>query len=146
MHKRREIIKAIHANLVAVKHFAWVRNTRAPLLPTVANAYPGVTLYIDNEQVITETIHRQPRPQTRSPLVVIRIWIKGTNDQEYIEEQMDIQAARVERVMSNEIAGIDDLRLIGTDFEVVDEEPLLHAVTLSYRLDYCIYEMSQEPI
>lgn len=146
MHQRREIIKAIQANLIAVKAFSWVRNTRAPILPTVANAYPGITLYIDNEPVITETIHRQSRPQTRSPLVVIRVWIKGTNDPEYAEEQMDTQSARVENVMSNAISGIDDLRLISTDFEVVDDEPLLHAVTLTYQLDYCTTEMQQEPI
>jgi len=146
MHQRRQIIKAIQANLVAVKYFSWVRNTRAPILPTVANAYPGVTLYIDNEPVITETIHLQPRPQSRTPLVVIRVWLKGTNDPEYVEEQMDIQSARVEEVMSNAIPGIDDLRLVSTDFEVVDEEPLLHVVTLSYQLDYFSYEMRQEPI
>ena len=72
--------------------------------------------------------------------------MQSGSDIEYAEKQMDIQAARVETVMTNTIPEIDDLRLVATDFDAAEEEPLLHSVSLTYQIDYSTTELAQTPI
>ena len=147
MHTRRKILEAIRQNLIAVKEFASVRNTRMTTPSALGNNFPMAVFYADNESISTETIHHQPRPQLRQLLLTVRVWImQHGNDTEYAEKQMDIQSARVETVMTNDIPYLDDLRLVATDFDAAEEEPLLHSVTLTYQVDYQTTEMQQEPL
>lgn len=140
MHPRRAILEAIKKQLAAVPQFKSVRNTRAVSWPAVGNDFPCVTFYADSEQTQTLTIHLQPRPQDRTLSVAVRVWFGGSVDIEQAEEQFDIQSARVEQAMTLNMAGVNDIILLSTDFESMEEEPLLDIVTLTYQVDYSTTE------
>lgn len=140
MHPRRAILEAIKTQLAAVPSFKSVRNTRSVAWPAVGNDLPCVTLYAESEQTQTLTIHTQPRPQERTLTVTVRVWNGGSVDIERAEEQMDIQSARVEKAMAISLEGINDIVLLSTEFESMEEEPLLDIVTLTYQISYCTNE------
>lgn len=119
-------------------HF--VQNTRVPLSLTAGTKFPGITFYADNETTETLTIHRQPRPQSRQMTLVVTAWVGGTRNIEDYETELDLQSARIEGVMTNTIAGVDDLRLTVTDFNITEDEPPVHSVTLTYQVDYSTNE------
>lgn len=143
MHQRQAILEAIKANLSTIKSFQRVRITRQATSAAIGNVFPAITLFPASETTDTLTIHRQARPQERVLLVSVRGWVLGTVDVEKAESDMSIVSARIESAMTNQITGINDVLLLATDFEVAEDEPQIHIVTLNYRVDYFINEMSQ---
>ena len=98
-------------------------------------AYPLVTLYAENEPVETLVIHAGDRPQDRNLTISIDIWIRGSPDDEKAERDMDKACELVEPIL-NTPAGADDMQLINTEFQVNEEDPELHTVTLTYQIKY----------
>lgn len=141
MHPRRAILDAIKTQLILVPQFKSVRNTRSVSWPAVGNDLPCVTLHAESEQTQTLTIHLQPRPQERTLTVTVRVWNGGSVDIEHAEEQMDMLSALVEQAMVLSMAGVNDIILLSTDFESMEEEPLLDIVTLIYQISYCTNEL-----
>ena len=139
MHPRRQIIENVREALLTVKEFKSIRNTRQTVLGQhVGPAFPCVTFYAENESNEVLTIHPEPI-ELRQTAVAVRVWIMGTTEIEYAEKQIDIQCERVEEAMWLRFWTPDDelsCRLVGTDFDAAEDEPLLHVVTLTYQLDY----------
>jgi hypothetical protein len=139
MHPRRQILKRIKARLTAEQAFLWVRNTRLTSPPAVGNNYPGITFYALSEQTTTETIHGPERPQTRQLEVDVSVWLQpNSRDPEEGEAQADHYAELVEQIMVEDefIAGVDDVRLVSTNYEFSEDEPSIHRVILGFQIDY----------
>lgn len=136
MHKRRQYLEALRTQLTDSTLFAgvWIQRTG----PARA-AYPSVTLYADQETVETIGVHAPARPQQRILTVSVMAWIRGTANDERPDQEMDSAAESIETTLTVP-AGADDLMLIATDFAVDEEEPEIHAVTLTYQLSYCTDE------
>jgi hypothetical protein len=143
MTQRRNIINAIGENLKACQHFNWVRNTRLIAYPAIDNNLPGITYYTEHEAAESLTIHPQPRPQLRRLTLTVKCWVQNGGTGEQAEDQMDIQSERIEEVMVNDINGITDLTLISTEYDVDEAEPNIHAIVLTYQLDYVASELAQ---
>jgi hypothetical protein len=142
MTQRRNILNTIGRNLKACQHFNWVRNTRLSTHPAVGNNFPGITYYAEQENAESLTIHPQPRPQLRKLTLIVKAWVQIGGTGELSEEQMDIQADRIEAVMTNEINDVADLTLVATDFDVEESEPSIHAIVLTYQLEYLQTELT----
>jgi len=132
MHIRRAILESIRTQLQTLPDFSGVWIQRVP--PT-RNAYPCITLYANNENSETMLIHPRPRLQDRVVSVSVNAWIRITVDAEKAESDMDNAALLIEQAMNSDF-GADDVRLVATDFQVDEEEPELHAATLTYEIDY----------
>lgn len=136
MHARRAILDAIRAQLKTIPGFGGVWIQRIP--PTRA-AWPCITLAADSESIETLTIHSQPRPQDRTLTVSVSCWIRGTPDDEKVEQDMDAAAVLIETAMSADF-GADNCQLITTDFIVDEDEPEIHRLVLTYQLSYTTTE------
>jgi hypothetical protein len=141
MHKRRTILKALQAQLKTLSGFSGVWIQR---IGPSRNAYPGITLYAEEESVTTHVTGgytADARDQDRILSVAINVWIKGTVDAEKTEETMDDAAERIEPIIVNDFDAID-LVLVATDFKVSEEEPEIHCLTLTYHVTYYAIERS----
>lgn len=136
-HVRRGIITDLKTKLLTIG-YGGVWNTRTG--PT-RNSYPCITFFSETEQNENETFQLPPRPQDRKLNVSIKVWVKGTVDVEKAETDMDAAAVAVEGVLTCP-ALATDIKLLDTLFEVAEEEPDIHSVTLNYQIDYITTEFS----
>jgi hypothetical protein len=138
MHIRRFFLESLRTQLKTLPNYGGVWIQRAA---PQRSAYPAITLFTDNETAETLSIHAPARPQDRLLTVSVIIWIKGTQDDEKAEIDMDASAADVEGVLRRPV-GADDLYLVATDFQFAEDEPDIHAVTLTYKISYNTTEFS----
>lgn len=138
MHIRRAILEALQTQLKTLTTFAgvWIQRT-----PPKRIAYPCATLFADAETTETLLIHPQPRKQERVITVTVRAWVKGATDDEKVEVDMDAAAVLIESVMTTP-ANASDIVLAATDFDVVEEEPELNILTLTYHISYFAVEFT----
>lgn len=141
MHLRRNLLKALQNQLKTLSGFAgvWIQRTGP-----ARNAYPSITLHAEEETVTTltgDSYPQPPRDQNRIVSVAINVWIKGSQDGEKVEEDMDDAAERIEPIISNNF-GASDVVLVATDFKVSEEEPEIHCLTLTYHITYYAIEFS----
>lgn len=132
MHTRRALLEALQTQLKTLTNYSGVWIQRAA---PIRNAWPAITLFSDSESAEILTIHGSPRYQERVVTVSIIVWIRGTPDNEKAESDMDAAAADIEAALSLP-TGATDFYLLSTDFNVDEEDPEIHAITLSYRLIY----------
>ena len=143
MHIRRAILEALRTQLKTLGYAGvWIQR----IAPT-RNAWPCITLYAEEEgvQTITGEVDQYPivpRSQTRIISVPINVWIKSTGDPEKVESDMDDASVAVEAVIVNTF-GAADVLLVATDFKVVEDEPEINIVTLTYHISY--YAEEQNP-
>jgi len=138
MHIRRNILQALRTQLQALPGFGGVWIQR---IGPGRNAYPCITLYAEAETVEHLTFQPTPRPQERVVTVAVNIWIRGVEDDEKAEIDMDDFAVVVEGVLVRP-ALASGMSLIATDFKVSEEEPEIHALTLTYQISYFSTEFS----
>ncbi|MBE0435702.1 MAG: hypothetical protein IBX56_07860 [Methylomicrobium sp.] len=135
MHKRRAILEDIRGQLKAAAGLngCWIQRGQR-------NAkYPHCTIFAESESVDTLTIHAPARPQDRQLTVAVVGWVRGLPDDERAEGDMDTVAEIIETVVSIPIDAEDSL-LIGSDFEVSEDEPEIHLVKLTYQVSYMTNE------
>jgi hypothetical protein len=137
MHIRRAFLVALRTQLKTLSGYGGVWIQR--IGPT-RNAFPALTLFADSETVDFATIHG-PRQQSRVLTVSVLAWIRGTPDDEKAETDMDAAALAIEGVLTAPTGALD-LYLIATDFTVAEDEPEVHVVTLTYRLEYITTEFN----
>jgi hypothetical protein len=137
-HIRRAILEALRDQLLTLTGYGgvWIRRIGPP-----RNVFPCITLYAENENVTTESVHPQPRPQDRSVTVAVTVWVRGTIDDERAESDMDTHALEIEQKLSKPTHA-DDIQLIATEFYVDEEEPEIHQLKLIYKIDYSSNEFS----
>jgi hypothetical protein len=138
MHIRRSILEALRSQLLTLPGYGGVWIQR---IGPVRNVYPCVTLHAEIENIKTESIHPQPRPQDRSVNVAVNVWVRGTTDDERAESDMDACALEIEQKLSKPVQA-DDMQLIATEFYVDEEEPEIHQLKLIYQIDYSATELS----
>lgn len=135
MHIRRNLLEQLRTQLQTIgTGGVWIRRIGPP-----RNQYPCITLFSEQETVITETIHPSPRPQDRTLIVTVRAWVRGTVDDERAETDLDAIAEKIEAKLAKPASQqplCDDMVLIATDFAVDEEEPEIHTVSLTYQLSY----------
>jgi hypothetical protein len=136
MHKRRALLESLRTKLQTLNYGAFIQR-----IPPARAGYPCITLAADSETVETLTVNLPARPQDRALIVAVKAWIRGTPDDEKAESDMDAVALEIEGVMTRP-TGADDILLIATDFQVAEDEPEIHVVTLTYRLSYSSTEFS----
>lgn len=136
MHKRRALLEALRIKLQTLNYGAFIQR-----IPPARAGYPCITLVAESETVDTLTVNLPARPQDRALTVAVKAWIRGTPDDEKAESDMDAIALEIEGVMARP-TGADDILLIATDFQVAEDEPEIHVVTLTYRLPYSSTEFS----
>jgi len=132
MHLRRKILNDLATLLKGLTGFGAVRIQRVGPPKTI---FPAITLYAEEESCQTLTVHPQPRAQDRVLTVSINAWIRGTVDDEKAETDMDAAAVLIESVMSQP-TNADDIVLVGTDFNIAEDEPEIHVITLTYHVSY----------
>ena len=134
-HIRRSILKEIREQIKASPVFAGVWIQR---IPPVRIAFPSVTLYAETEVIDYLIINNIPRQQERKLTVAVAAWIKGTPDDEKAESDMDAAALIIEELVHRpELA--NECVLVGIDFQVAENDPEIHIVTLTYQVSYfCI--------
>jgi len=132
MHIRRKILEDLRTQLKTLPVFAGVWIQR--IGPT-RNAYPCITLAADSESIEYLTINMVSRAQYRTVSISITAWVRGTSDDEKSEVGMDAAAEAIESVLTLP-ANAEDIILLNTDFTVAEDEPEIHAVTLSYSVRY----------
>ncbi len=135
MHARQTILQTLKAQLKTANYFPVVLNQR--VLPARIQ-YPAVTFYAENEDVETALVH-PVRVQERVLNVSIVVWLRGSANDEKPETDMDKAAEVVEKAVVL-FGGIDDIKLLSTDFTVDEDEPEIHAVSLNYQISYCVDE------
>ena len=138
MHKRRAYLEDLRTKLKTLTGFGGVWIQRIGPSRTM---FPSITLYADQETVETETIHAPNRPQDRVLTISINAWIRGTADDEKAESDMDDAAVSIEGIITKP-TGTDDIILVSTDFNISEEEPEIHVITLTYKLQYQSTELS----
>ncbi len=138
MHLRRLYLEAVATQLKTLPGFAGVWIQR---IGPSRNSFPCITLYADSETVDNLTIHPLPRAQNRVVTLSIAAWIRGTADDEKAERDMDDAAAAIESIMTKHTTA-QDLFLVATDFNIAEDEPEIHVVTLTYHLFYSSTEFS----
>jgi hypothetical protein len=132
MHIRRSILESIRTQLKVLPNYGGVWIQR--IAPN-RNSFPAITLYPENETVDTLTIHVSPRPQERALTVIVNVWIKGTPDNEKIESDFDKAAVDIESTIVLPANAID-FYLLSTDFQFVEDDAEINAITLTYRVIY----------
>jgi hypothetical protein len=138
MHIRRAILEALRTQLKTLPGITTVRIKRTG---PAGITYPNITLAAESESTELITIHGQPRPQDRILNVNVIAWVRGTVDDEKAEADMDNAAVMIESILTRPTVA-DDLQLISTDFMVAEDEPEIHAITLTYRITYTSTESS----
>ena len=138
MHKRRQLLEAIKAQLKELPNFGGVKIQR---IAPIRARYPLIIIYDADESVQIASIHQHPRDQDRELNFNVTVWIKGTADDEKAEMDMDNAAEQIETKLTNP-AGVQDMYLTGTDKAIDEEEAEIHAVTLSYTIKYETQENS----
>lgn len=138
MHIRRAIIEALRTQLLTLTGFGGVWIQR---IGPVRNVFPCITLHAEAESVTTESIHLQPRPQDRALTVAINVWVRGTQDDERAESDLDLHALEIEQKLSKP-ALADDIQLAATEFYVDEEEPEIHQLRLIYQISYSTREFT----
>lgn len=135
MHKRTAFLNSLKNQLKTLSGFGgvWIqRNT------PVRNSFPSITLFVESELSNRQTIN-PIMCLARQMTVKIVIWIRGTQDDEKLEFDFDNAAELIEKKLIAP-SGCDDFFLIGTDFQFLEEEPEINAVTLTYMLEYSALE------
>jgi hypothetical protein len=139
MHKRRAILEALRTQLQTLTSVGGVFIQRA----APKGRWPCLTVVALEESVDTLTIHSPARPQDRTMKVAVSGWIRGTPDDEKAESDMDVVANAIETAMTcPTAAGAEDIVLLSTNFEVSEEEPEIHVVTLTFGLTYQTVEFN----
>jgi hypothetical protein len=136
MHRRRQLLEALKTQLKTLPDFGGVWIQR---VSPVRNAYPAITLFADAEVNEAQTIHNAPRQCVRVLTVPIVIWMRGAQDNEKPEKDLDAAALAVESALSAP-DGVIDFRLIATDFQIHEDDQDVYAVTLTYEIEYTITE------
>jgi hypothetical protein len=132
MHIRRAILENVRAQLKVIPNYGGVWIQR--FAPN-RNAFPAITLFAENETVDTLTIHNLPRAQERTLTLIVNCWIKGTPDGEKIESDFDNAALDIESTLILPTQAID-FYLLSTDFQFVEDDAEINAVTLTYKIVY----------
>ena len=140
MHLRRKIIEELQEQLKTLPSVGKVRNQR--LAPKTV-AHRDIILYDTEENTDALTVHSQPREQDRALTIIVTAYILGQLDDEKVERDMDEIALDIETVMDCPIDA-DDIRLLGTDKTVAEDDPSINMVTLTYRLEYNTVEFDAE--
>lgn len=138
VHLRRAYLEALRAQLQTLTGFGGVYIKR---VTAMRMAFPVITLYADAETVDTLTIHPPPRPQERVLTVAVNVFIRGAIDDEKAEADADALALLIEQKLRKP-AGADDLILVATDFVVAEDEPEVHVLTLTFKIEYQTVEFS----
>ena len=137
-HIRRAIIEDLQEKLKTLHGFTGIWNQR---IPPSRNSFPCLTLFCESETAETVTIHHQPRPQERILTVNINVWVLGSPDDEKPERDMDLAAIWIESILTTpELA--TDILLVATDFNISEDEPEIHCLTLTYHVSYFSTEFS----
>jgi hypothetical protein len=132
MHYRRTYLLDLRTQLLTITGFAGVWIQR---ISPSRTAFPSITLFADQETLVTETIHSAPRPQDRRLMINVRAWVRGVPDTEKAENDMDAAALAIEQKLRKP-SGTDDMILMATDFGIDETDPEVHAVTLTYQIQY----------
>lgn len=138
MHIRRTFLQALRMQLKTLLGYGgvWIQRS-APRRET----YPAITLFSDSETVEIMSVHTPARPQERSLTITVIVWLKGGPDFEKAEADMDGFALDIEQTVKLP-AGADDIYLVSTEFQFAEDEPDIHAVSLTYKLDYNTVEFN----
>lgn len=142
MHKRRRILEEIANQLRTLDEFSvvWIQRV-GPARQT----FPSITIYAEREDVENLLIHPQPNVQNRTLIIAVNAWIRGTTDDEKIEQDMDDAAVAIETVMDLPTESeADDIILLSTEFIVDETDPEIHVVRLTYQLTYITEEFGAE--
>lgn len=145
MHIRRALLEDLRAQLKTLTGYGgvWIKRTE----PT-QNLARTITLFDDNEDVETLTIHAPARPQDRIVTVSVIGWVRGAVDSEKVESDMDDVAYEIENKLrrpTTTVGGIQvcsDMVLVGSNKNVSEQQSDLSSITLSYRLDYQTIEFA----
>jgi len=138
MHIRRKILEDIRTQLKVLPNYGGVWIQR--VAPTRA-AYPAIILYSESESVQILTIHQTPRPQERTLVVTVIVWVNNTPDDEKSEGDMDSFALDVEATIKTPSNAID-CYLTSTILQFSEDDATLSAVTLTYTIIYETLEFS----
>ncbi|WP_426994455.1 hypothetical protein [Methylomonas sp. CM2] len=138
MHKRRAILTALKAQIDAIAATPFGAACKIQRVPPAQNAMPTVTLFSESETVEHTTIDAAPRPQSRALTISVNVWLRGGSDPadgQDAEIKMDDYAELVEQTLAKP-AGVDDLRLVSTEYREDDADPDTYVVALTYVVDY----------
>lgn len=135
MHRRRVFLESLREQLQGLPNYGgvWIQRSSPQ-----RNAYPAITLFSDHETSDLQTVH-SPRCMARLLTVAVMVWIRGTPDDEKADIDMDEAAADIELTLRKPV-GADDMILVSTDFQYSEDDPEIHAVTLTYRIEYSANE------
>ena len=136
MHIRRSILEALRDQLNSLPGIggAWIQR-----IPPSRVAYPSITLFASSENIITEGFGVVAREQERELIVSISAWIRGTSDDEKAEYDMDEAAEIIENTILMP-SHATDMLLVSTDWQVTEDEPEIHVLTMNYQINYCSLE------
>lgn len=132
MHIRRAILKDLRDQLKAANFFTgvWIQRV-AP----IRISYPSITIHAESEEIDYFGIHPLPRKQDRKLQVAINAWVRGTADDEKAEKDLDAAALIIEETIKQpELA--NGCMLVAIDFQIAENDPEVHIVTLTYHITY----------
>jgi hypothetical protein len=138
MHHRRKLLEALQTQLKTITTVGKVRIQRIAPKPI---AHRDIILFDDEEDVDTLTVHGQPRAQDRRVTITVTGYVLGQNDDEKVERDMDALALDIESKMTTP-TNAEDIRLIGTDKTVAEDDPNVNVVTLTFQMEYNTTEFS----
>ena len=145
MHIRRALLESLRTQLKTLAGYGgvWIKRTE----PT-QNLAKTITLFDENEDVETLSIHSPARPQDRALLISIIAWIRGSIDNEKTEADLDAAALDIEmklRAPTTAVSGLQvctDMHLVGSNKQVSENQADLSSITLTYRIDYQTMEFT----
>lgn len=136
IHIRRSFLENLRNQLKTLSGFGGVWIHR---IGPSRNAYPCITVFSDSETIETEGLGAFAREQERLLTVSVSVWIRGTPDDEKAESDMDDAALAIENLLDAP-PGVSEMKLVSTEFQVSEDEPEIHVVTLQYQISYCTHE------
>ena len=142
MHKRQQILEIIRQQIVDTNYFAgnvWIQNA----VPKRAQ-YPCVFVVARNEDIQTETIHSNDRPQIRRLNVIVSTIVKGSPDDEKVIQDINNAAVAIEQKVQTDKTVMIDCRLTNIDITVDEEDAEYSTIEFLYSITYTTTERTVE--